>query len=71
MKTWYILEEGSSTDGRGTPRFYRRTLQRKTAMKFLKDHQDSPYSFCRVKAYCLRGEVICNRTEQLEEIECS
>jgi hypothetical protein len=47
--TWFLLYGGSSTDGRGEPKFEGRTTDKKKAIKFFKRDGGSPYSLDEVK----------------------
>ena len=42
--TWYLLYDGSSPDGRGTPRYIGRTRNKLVAKKHYKDISKDPYS---------------------------
>lgn len=46
--TWYLLYGGTSTDGRGDPKFKGRTTDSKEALKFFKETRKSPYDIGRV-----------------------
>jgi hypothetical protein len=43
--TWYLLYDGSSTDGRGSAKFIGRTLSEEFAKKHNEECKSSPYSF--------------------------
>lgn len=43
MKTWYLLYDGSSADGRGTPRYIGRTLDKVVAERHYKKCENDPY----------------------------
>jgi len=50
-ETWFILEGGSSPDGRGTPKYERRTTSGYEAFVHLSKVANDPYSTGRVVAY--------------------
>lgn len=56
MKTWYLLYDGSSADGRGTPRYIGRTLDIGVAM----DH----YEKCESSPYCTGKVIIITDTKE-------
>jgi hypothetical protein len=43
-EAWYLIYEGSSPDGRGSPAFSYRTTDRARALNSLKEMRDNPYS---------------------------
>lgn len=55
MKTWYILYDGTSPDGRGDPVYLTRTTDPEIARKFLKDRND-PHSLAKVVAFYEKTE---------------
>lgn len=56
-ETWYLLYSGSSCDGRGTPKYKERTLNRDYARVFLKKVRSTPYSFGHVIEINEKGDV--------------
>ena len=48
MEEWFLLYDGSSVDGRGSPDYFGRTKDRKLAMEWLKERETNPYSIARV-----------------------
>ena len=49
--TWYILYDGNSVDGTGSPDFYKRTTDKQEAKEHWKKCKSNPYSTGRVVAY--------------------
>ena len=49
--TWYILYDGESVDGTGSPDFYKRTTDKEVAKKHWEECQKNPYSTGKVVAY--------------------
>ena len=45
---WYLLFEGSSSDGRGEPKYTGRTSHKEIAKKHFEESEKSPYSTGKV-----------------------
>jgi hypothetical protein len=48
MSLWYLLFDGSSTDGRGEPKYTGRTTHKELAKKHFKKVDKNPYSTGKV-----------------------
>lgn len=69
-EAWYILYFGESCDGRGTPTYYGRTLDRELAVKFLeKIEKEKPYSFGHVQVLVGLGAITVHRKEELQTVK--
>ena len=59
-KTWYVLYDGSSNDGRGEPSFMKRTTSKSEAYKHYLGCQKNPYSNGKARIITDEFELIAN-----------
>jgi hypothetical protein len=56
--TWYILYDGESVDGRGNPKFVKRTTDKQEAIEHLEYCKKNPYSCGKVVAFTDTKEIV-------------
>lgn len=68
MDTFYVLKDGCSDDGRGTPKFNSCTMDPTVARKFLRDRR-SPFDFSIVIRYTDNSEDIYHKASEINKLQ--
>ena len=65
MDTWFLLEDGSSPDGRGRGKYVGRTTDKQKALKHFMKVRKSPYSTGRVLVVTDKKMFVASNTDDI------